>query len=462
MKKISLFFVVAALAVGLVACGGGNGGGGGGTGLNNAQSVTGTVYSASGDPVPGTTVYLPGTTVTASTKFKATRTYNKVVIASDGTECEDPPSADSSLAAACTAQDGTFNMDTSAVTTNPTQIVFNRGALRMVQPLSCSDDPCALTSSVTTFGGGSTTWPRVAVVTGMYDRMEDVLAKLADTDTTDDTNGGYGRVDTTTGQFVYGSEYGTNLTIIDGTGFTTPTENAADIGSYKTWDTYLNGTNSLSAFDVVFINCGNNYEGSLVANVSVLQNYVNGGGRLYVTDLSYDFVEQPFPQFMQFEGDPADPNTPGALDAAQTGTAGLTINANVNVASMNSWLATARVNAHDTSAAGNPDDDCTFTQDPYDQVIGALIGGLIPLGDFLGGWAHMDGAHTGYSPTIWISSGSGVMFDGLNNRPLTASMGIGSNNGNITYSSYHTAHSCPTLTFWPQERVLQYLIFEVF
>ncbi|MFH1830545.1 MAG: hypothetical protein ABH871_07205 [Pseudomonadota bacterium] len=453
MKKILMFLVVAAFTVGLVACGGGGGG------LNNAQSVTGTITSASGDPVPGTTVYIPGTTVTASTKAKATRTYAKVVTASDGTECEDPPAADSSLAAGCTAQDGTYTIDTSGITTNPTQLVAQRGALRMILDLNCTADPCPMSYP---FGSGSTTWPTIAVVTGFWDRMEDVLAKLADTDTTDGTNGSYGRVSTTSGQFVYGSEYGTNLTIIDGTGGTTPTENATEIGAYKTWDTYLNGTNSLSTFDIVFINCGNAYEASLIANIAVLQAYVNAGGRIYVTDLSYDFVEQPFPQFMQFENDPADPLTPGALGAAEVGTGGVNLNAAVNETSMSTWLGTARVNAHDATTPGNPDNDCTWTQDPYTQVTGALIGGLIPIGDFLGGWAQMVGAHTGYTPTIWISSGAGVNFDGRANRPLTASMTQGSNGGGIIYSSYHTAHSCPTLTFWPQERVLQYLMVSAF
>jgi hypothetical protein len=69
-------------------------------------------------------------------------------------------------------------------------------------------------------------------------------------------------------------------------------------------------------FDIVFLNCGNNYEFEILNspdNLTQLQAYVNAGGRLYVTDLSYDFVEQPFPQVMRFEGDADDPSTPGSL-----------------------------------------------------------------------------------------------------------------------------------------------------
>lgn len=479
MARKIVMVVMLAMAVGLVACGsstsstdnggGGGDGGGSGTGLNNATSVTGTCRSSSSDPVPGTTVYLPGVTVSASVGVsKATRAFEKATTAADGATCEDPPTADSSLVAVCTSADGTFTLDTSAITSNPTQIVFQKGALRMVQNLSCSTAQCALDSALTTFGssGGTTTWPTIAVVTGTFDDMEAVLAKLADSDTTDETNGQYGRVGSETGYFIYGSEHGTNMTIIDGTGYTYPEENT-DTVTYNTWDNYLNGTYKLvqdgvPLFDVVFINCGTYYDSDIVANKVVIQDYVNAGGRLYVTDWAYNHVEQAFPQFMKYEGDPDDPNTPGALSAAKDGTGGLTLNAVVNNSGMTSWLDAVTVNSHDASTPGNPDDDCTYSS-TYDQVTGALTAdNLIPIGDFLGGWVLMIGAHTGHSPTIWISSGSGVAFDGLDNRPLTASMEMGSNSGKIIYSSYHTAHSCQTPYFWPQERVLQYLIFESF
>jgi hypothetical protein len=465
MKKILSAAVIVAVAIAFSSCGGSSSGA---TGLNNANSVTGTVRSASGDPIPGTTVFIPGVAINASTNAsKATRMFIKSVTASDGTVCEDPPAADSSLAAGCSAADGTFNVDTSAITSNPTQIVFQRGSLRMVMNLNCSADPCVLGSDVTTFGN-SATWPRVAVVTGFYDKMEDVLSKLADADRSDETNGGYGRVGNTTGNFIYGSEFGSNMTIIDGTGGTAPVENVPEIGTYHTWDEYFGALPLVSdgspVYDVVFINCGNAYESvlSTPANLTILQDYVNAGGRLYVTDLSYDFINQPFPGAMDFEGD-TNATTPGAIGAAET--SGLTVNAAVNSTPFRSWLQSVMVNSSDGTTPGNPDTDCTF--DPttaYSQAPSAVnAGGLIPLGDFLGGWAHMVGAWAGDTDTtIWISSGAGVTFDGLVDRPLTISRPVGSNGGGIIYSSYHTAESCPTLYFWPQERVLQYLIFEAF
>lgn len=476
MKKMNRYalWMAVLLSAGLAACGS-SGSGTSDNGLNNATSVTGTCKSASGDPVPGATIYVPGTTVSTS-ESKATRAFGKVTPASDGTTCEDPPSADQSLASACTGQDGTFTIDTASVTGDVGQIVYLKGSLRMVQTLNCTSAACAIPAAESTFGGGTTTWPTVAVVTGTWDEMEAVLAKLADSNTADGTNGQYGRVDAdgtvtgSAGRFVFGSEYGTRMTVIDGrAGVTTPYENASAV-SYNTWDKYLDGTyplvsNGSPVFDVIFINCGNSYDTATYLDTAAktrLQDYVNAGGRLYVTDLAYDFVEQPFPQVMKFEGDSDSATTPGDFGDAQTGTRGVTVNAAVNSAPISSWLGGVGVNRHDASTPGNPSVDCSYSA-TYDQIASALTsGGLIPLGDFLSGWAQMVSAHTGYSPTVWISSGTGVTFDGLANRPLTVSMGIGSNSGRVIFSSYHTAHSCPSIQFWPQERVLQYLIFESF
>ncbi len=452
MKRLMLFVAVAALA--LSACGGG-GGGTTAAGLNGATSVTGTMYSQNGDPMSGVTVSIPSGTA-AMVVGKAARTKLLAVIGADGTSCDDP--SQTSCANTCSGADGTFSMDTTGCTGTETQALMERGNLRKTLNLNCPSGggACALTASESTFGSsdGTTTYPRVAVVTGLYDRIQDVLAKIAPS--------GYGTVDEY-GQLQPGSENATNLTLIDGDG------SLAGVDSYATWDTYLNGTNGLSGFDIVFVNCGSNFSyEDLLTNVDVrtrLLSYVQNGGILYITDQAYDFVNQVYPQFMDFEGD-IDANTPGPLDAAENGTGGLTVNAAANDTGMSGWLANVSVIQHDASTPGNPDVDCNFGSTTYTTRTGALnADGTIPLGDFLGAWARMQQAWDA-NTMIWISSGVGVDFDGVVNRPLTVSRyGSADSNlgsGRIFYSSYHTADQCPTLYFWPQERVLQYLIFEAF
>ena len=94
--------------------------------------------------------------------------------------------------------------------------------------------------------------------------------------------------------FIYGSEFGTNLTLIDGTGSLYPSEHVGMV-SYDRWDSYFDGTNSLvvngePVFDVIFINCGNEFKDEILRDpdgVTLLQQYVNAGGRLYATDLQF-------------------------------------------------------------------------------------------------------------------------------------------------------------------------------
>lgn len=435
-----------------------------GTGLSGADEVSGEVITVAGTTIAGATVYIPGVTATAGSG-SATRTFTQALTATDGTVCEDAPSADEALVVACTAADGSFILDTSGLTTNPTQVVIQKGSLRIIVPLSCSANICVIDSSYTTVGSSSavTVWPKVAVVTGDLDRMEDVLAKMADDDTSDGTNGDYGRVSESDGAFVYGSEDETNLTIIDGNGATTSEENGL---VYKDWDKYLDGTyvlleNGAPVFDLIFINCGNAYESSVVTNKTALQNYVNAGGRLFVTDQAYDFIEQAFPYVMKFESDSDTATTPGTLNAAQTGVGGEQYDVLINSTGMKTWLGSVTANRHNSSTPGNPDIDCSDSG-TQDVLTTALLGsGLMPLGGLLNNWAHMTGAHSGYSPTTWLSSGSTTM-DGLTNRPLTISMSIGSSGGKIVYSSYHTANTCASTTFWPQERALEFLILESF
>jgi len=417
-----------------------------GDGLNDATEVIGTVYAPSGDPVSGATIYVP--TGTRSSGASSTGTYADGLTAADGTVCADP--GEEYCAAACANADGTFTIDTSACTDDQIEMVIQKGGLIMTIVLDCSEGAtCTLTANEGTFGGsrGYTTYPKVAVVTGDLDRMQDVLAKIAPL--------GYGTINSDN-RLEPGDENSNNLTFIDGNGDLT------GLSDYYTFDKYLNGARSLSDFDIVFINCGTSSEyEALLTSVgvrTVLSNYVNNGGTLYVTDLSYDYVNQVFPEFADFYGQTSQISA-GALNAAQHGTGGIPINARVNVTSLATWLGTITVNAGSSGGPGNPDDDCRTLGASYSTRTGALNGdGTIPVGDLLNNWALIDNVYDS-STTAVISSGS-YTLDGVANRLLTLSRNIGS--GRVIYSSYHTADTCPTPNFWPQERVLEYLIFEVF
>jgi hypothetical protein len=106
------------------------------------------------------------------------------------------------------------------------------------------------------------------VVTGQYDRIQDVLERM-DLD---------------------------NVTLHDGN----PASNSWAESLLATRD-YIN------TFDAVFINCGVS-EGEVAAGLSPnainnLRTYVAQGGALYVSDWAYGIVEQAFPDKINFYGD---------------------------------------------------------------------------------------------------------------------------------------------------------------
>lgn len=281
----------------------------------------------------------------------------------------------------------------------------------------------------------------MAVVTGHYDDIQNVLAKL-----------GYGSV---TSYGVLDDSKPFDFTLIDG-------NNSLDDSLYDNFEDFVIDVDNLTPYDIIFINCGNSTErlstdSTVMAN---LQEYVENGGKLYVTDWSYMFLEQAFSSFMNFfsGGDDADTaETP--IYAAKVGRGGITSDATVNDDTMANWLDNVYVNSGEVKyyCYSLPDEDVNAT-------LGARnFDDTVTIGDFLGGWVMMKEAHTDIltEPKIWIS-GPVVSYYGYyenDDAPLTVSRDEGS--GRILYSSYHTAHSCPTTGFWPQERILQYLVFEL-
>lgn len=283
--------------------------------------------------------------------------------------------------------------------------------------------------------------PEIAVVTGAYDEIENVLAKL-----------GYGYTDEY-GQLDRSRDY--DFDLVDGTGFGNSSDTVMSVSEL------LSDSDNLDDYDIVFINCGTSYE-SLMTDPDImanLQEYVEDGGKLYVTDLSYDYIEQAFPDFMDFYGSlSGDSSNAEAMGAAEYGRSGISTEADVSNATMADWLDEVTVNDGDIETS-----DCWNLQE---SEINGRTGarnadGTITIGDFLSGWSMMRETYDDVSPasTVWIS-GSVLMTSGLvEDMPLTVTKDHG--DGRILYSSYHTAHSCPTPGFWPQERVLQYLVFEL-
>lgn len=399
MRALLLLALVAAIAAcgdcqtgvpQIIDDGGSNGNGG------EPLRAFGKVVAPDGTtPVAGVTVWIPGETASP--------------VLPDGCPAPEEPY----LVASCTNAQGNFDFELPSSIDLDTVVVtvrVRKGAFATEKVVGIS--LIGADAGVIVLPGGGEA--KIAVVTGSYDRMQDILAKL-----------GLGEVDDF-GMLVLGTE---SFDLYNGDG-SLP---ASYPGLDELGETY-------SDYDIVFLNCGVDESGIADGDVAAsMRAYVENGGSIYVTDLAYDYVEQAFPEFIDFFGSDAVPagEVEGWNDA-QVGFSGITSDAEVLDPVLAEWL-------DGVSCAGGA---CRNTD------------GTVHVAGFLGGWAVMNGVHPAQAGNVKIWVRGFVTGDGVSGvRPLTVSFRVGQ--GQVLYSSYHTEEEEPSTGFRPQERILQYLIFEL-
>jgi hypothetical protein len=404
------------------------------SGSSSGTSVSGVVYAPNGvDPIAGAQV--------SALPNSANGAYAS------------PAMVIKSLAARTTVSgpDGRFtltNLEPGAYT-----LLVSRGMFQASSPLSVAgEEELVLPVAQTTLPGGSAgngggeggagsapSAPRFAVVTGSWDEMANVLAKF-----------GMGQVDAH-GTLVLGTE---TFDLYVSESYRPVWNDELESFDYLPYpESYLRDTElfanlaAMRRYDVIVINCGADqlslYEPGEPGVTWNLREFVRLGGRLYVTDLSNNFVEQAFPEFIRFQaGGTESPSVPEPLCAAWVGWGDITSEAAVRDATLAAWLGS----------------------------LGALNdNGSLHIEDFLGGWAAMAGPEPtgeGGQVKVWVEgpvtidvpdpemNGQTLTLEGVV-LPLTVSFPFG--NGKVIYTSYHTA-GMPHPGFTPQERVLEYLL----
>lgn len=327
--------------------------------------------------------------------------------------------------------DGTFRLGPLPTAADqlpgaPVEVVAQIGRFRRLATITISN-PCGENVApdaafrLPSRSAGHDSVPRIAVVTGAFDVMECVLVDLGLDPDAFDLYDGYRAV----------------------AGGNTP-------GTVAPFDTLLRDLNRMTTYDVIFINCSSNQYETMLTDATVranLQAYSRAGGRLYVTDWSYDYIEQveEFASRIDFAPDASGP-APELANAAQVGQGGITTEAYVHDDEMVAWL------------------------EAVERVSGESIIGddrRVHIEHFLGSWA-MQLAGTA---KVWLTgkvSGGGLEQE----LPLTTSFDY-EQCGRVLYTSYHTLGrepSAPDATFpsycrtgnlSPQERVLMYLILHI-
>jgi hypothetical protein len=422
-----------AAAVGVVACSGGgrsgnkNNPGDGKTPLNpggcqglecyqfdcsnmaGRTTLTGRVFAPNGlDPVYDALVYVPKTLPEFPGKVQC--------------EACNEPIGGTPIVTTNTAVDGSFTLvDVPATMQVP--IAVQKGRFRRVFNVDVAAcQTAALPKDLTRLPKNQSEGdlPKMAVGVGAYDQIECVLRSIG----------------------------------IDESEFTPPSGGGA-VHLYDNYDGSGAGSSSLanllvssdkmSNYNLIFVNCTDTRANSMPTGWKQnMYDYVNAGGRLYVTDWAYDYMEQvpQFAPYVFFEGAGTE-DAPQPADTAYFAWTGDDLTAHLADPTLAEWMKTA----------------------------GASSDGNLNI---IGSWAlanHVS-ANPMYQTHLWVD-GNAAGKD----RPMTATYDYNSC-GKVLWSSYHTqewgggrdgngASSFPSYckstasTMIPQEKVLEFLIFQI-
>ena len=250
--------------------------------------------------------------------------------------------------------------------------------------------------------------PRIAVSYGIWDDIQDSLAKL-----------GLGQVDGS-GNLVPGSQ---SFDIYDGSS-AYPGGGSVGQGSQL-----LSSYDSLAQYHIVFFPCTDSWPDSYLMQQPVkdgITQYVRDGGRLYVTDYSYDIVRQVFPDPIHWIGDF------GGFGDAESGV--YDAPATVNDADMAQWMAAQGITTW-------------WLEDNWTKV-DAVTPYTAP---------DENGTVTTLDPIAWVSGDlTSEGYPGL--HPATISFQYGC--GRAMFSTYHT-EAWGEQGLMAQERALLYIILEM-
>ncbi len=268
---------------------------GGGT-----TTISGTVTFPNGRlPVPGAMVYIPVGDPSAVPHVGTCGTC-----------------VDMSSVVASTETDIGGHFVLNGVPAGDENLVVEKGLFRRVTNVhvnSCTDNTPPPDATRLPSDASQGNVPRIAVITGDFDCMEDVLAKLG--------------LAPDAFQIVPG------------------TSDAADSGT-EAASALLADPSRLSNYDIIFVDCGAalaepTYYPALnnPAYATNLRTFVQNGGRLYVTDESYDLIEDTWPSAIDFQaGSNGLSSTPQPADAAEVGAGMNPVNATVHDDTLASWL----------------------------------------------------------------------------------------------------------------------------
>lgn len=370
--------------------------------------LTGTVLSPNGqDPIFGAVVYV---------------TPGEPGALAAGVGCDTCSIPADAIGFTTTGADGQFSIQHAYDQGGAVNLVIQKGRFRRIVRLNTSGCvSVALTAAQTTLPGAAGTdvsFPRILVASMVNDDIGAVLTRVGITefDSMDGCRRAASPADVTAcplGQLLADStrlaQY--NMVLLP----------CGSLGSFKTWQYLPAGI------------------------IAALQAFLEAGGRLYASDLSYGVIQRPFPTAFNFAGGTT--LSQGGNDPADVGIGGS--------------------RAMPRSFEGVIDNPDLLA---WMRGRGALLpNDHVQLTEFLNPWGAVDTA--GPNATSWVHASvpwraaSGAIVPDAD-HPLTVEAqyrgAAGAGCGRVVFTSYHTTSTtAPTAPLTPQERVLEWLLFEL-
>lgn len=372
--------------------------------VEKPATLEGKVVAPEGTiPISGALVY---TTTTAPAPIPDKVYCDKCVKLTDGTPFT------------TTKPDGTFSLPTFL---GEQYLVVQKGAFRRVRTITAKAGTQAVDKALTTLPpktdkAKGDDVPKIAVALGAWDPVEIVLARL----------GLEAKI--TKGGFIPTAR----VLSKDATGFAIyGTHDLGETSPYPSPTKLLTDPAEIAKYHIVFIGCTGGSDSTSSpqctgvwnggSTKSTLEGFVKAGGRLYVSDWSYENVRQPFPGFVTWKGESS---TIGS--ACQGG--GGDQSAKVEDTGLADWL----------KAQGKTLDT---VKDAW-----TYISKVNPVAD-----VDPDGKAVTTTPKVWVQA---------NGAPATTSFEHSC--GRVLFTTYHTQPTSETSApLEPQALALLYLILEV-
>jgi len=391
-------------------------------GAGNNTTLTGTVYAPNGvDPIPSVRVY-------------AAKSINPYP-AGYCDKCSAP--IDPAYTATFSAPNGTFSLDLNQVPYGATiELAIQIGRFRTwntIPVTACQSAAVTMADEILPgANAANANIPRIVVSSGEVDHLDEVLANLGITE----YDCYEGRKNPTVPPSTTTCQEPVGLTIADV--LTTPAGMAGSIFDY----------------DMAFLSCAPGAYAKYVTTndqstmTTSTQNWVNGGGRLFVTDTAYDYIAQAFPSDMTWYGQAGSPQP---IDSANVGCA-------------------------PDGPGGSSAHTVEYTTTIADSQLAAWlqVENIIPTPPPVPATALVEGYYEPWSAVKSVPMSTQVIANGTmpidptypstqcgnptqTNLPLTTQFDVASC-GRVMFSSFHTYTGTTSATV-ANEKIMEFLIF---